>query len=218
MGYQPSSSSCSSCPVENISWHEAAAMANELSASASAEQCYSCSGSGALVTCSFLVNPYLCEGYRLPTEAEWEYAARAGSEKAFWSSEGAADLQDVAGYYNLCVQDRFLDGTSIRLSELSWYCTSSGNTAHEVGLLEPNGLGLYDMHGNVWEWCHDSYDLYDALPQLDPVQESGGNTFVIRGGSYTTEPRKVRSAYRGGRAPDERFSDVGMRLVYTSAE
>ena len=132
--------------------------------------------------------------YRLPTEAEWEYACRAGSAKRF--SFGNSDGQ-LGGY--------------------TWY---DGNTdsageayAHGVGTKKPNVWGLYDMHGNVWEWCRDWYGDYPSGSVIDPEGPSSGVYRVYRGGSWGDEAGGCRSANRNRREPGNRFVILGFRLV-----
>lgn len=120
------------------------------------------------------------KGCRLPTEAEWEYAARSGGKDEKWA------------------------GTSSQseLGDIAWYSANSGSKTHPVGQKRPNGLGLYDMSGNVWEWVADWYqsDYYKNSPRSNPTGPSSASR-VRRGGSWGNGPRVVRSAYRGNSAP-----------------
>jgi formylglycine-generating enzyme required for sulfatase activity len=128
---------------------------------------------------------YRCTGYRLPTEAEWEYAARAGSSEARYAS----------------------------LDAIAWYSGNSGSATHPVGQLQANAWGLYDMLGNVWEWTHDwyAYEYGGAVP--DPVGPSGGSYRVGRGGSWSYDAAYVRAAYRSLYDPGNRGGDLGFRLA-----
>jgi formylglycine-generating enzyme required for sulfatase activity len=183
MGSNPSySSGCGrSCPVEQVSWYDAIAYANALSESMGLRACYGTDGAvlgGGSV--------YDCEGYRLPTEAEWEYAARAGSAQA-----------------------RYGD-----LSRVAWF-NDNGNVPEPVGQLQPNAWGLYDMLGNVWEWTHDWYaaDYGNGNSTVtNPVGASSGSYRVNRGG-WSTEAARVRAAYRNYYEPSVRYNISGFRLA-----
>ncbi|MEO2016015.1 MAG: formylglycine-generating enzyme family protein [Fuerstiella sp.] len=125
--------------------------------------------------------------YRLPTEAEWEYACRAGTQTAYSFGDSESELGDHA-----------------------WYDKNSGNATRGVGLLKPNGWGLYDMHGNVFEWCQD---WYASGSVTDPTGASSGSIRVYRGGSFNGSSVHCRSAYRGGYAPVDRISFLGFRVL-----
>src|SRR5712691_6380873 len=128
--------------------------------------------------------------YRLPTEAEWEYAARAGSNRAYSFGNSAGDL----GRY-------------------AWCDRNSGDKTHPVGQLQPNAWGLYDMHGNVWEWVQDWYEAYSGGTAVDPAGPSKGWLRVARGGSRDRTARDCRSAARIYGVPDVGYSDLGFRLL-----
>ena len=131
--------------------------------------------------------------YRLPTEAEWEYACRAGSSTAYCFGDDEA-----------------------RLGEYAWYDKNSGIRTHPVGKKRPNGWGLYDMHGNVWEWCNDWYGEYPSGSVTDPTGASSGSFRVRRGGSWYNEAADCRSALRFRSDPSLRSSYLGFRLVLSS--
>ena len=124
----------------------------------------------------------------LPTEAQWEYACRAGTTGAY-----AGDL-----------------------GEMGWYDENSGDETHPVGQKKPNAWGLYDMHGNVWEWCQDWYDSYSTSPTSDPCNEDSGFGRVPRGGSWSYNAQYCRSACRYGVTPDDRYGSLGFRPVLAS--
>ena len=147
--------------------------------------------------------------YRLPTEAEWEYAARAGSgERNYWGNSKDA----ACGYANVADQTKFGGG-------ISWYnkheCSDGYPYVAPVGSFKPNGLGLYDMMGNVWQWTGDWYDkeYYGSSPRSNPHGPSSSSSRVLRGGSWDSDPPRVRAAIRYGDGPANRRSYLGFRLV-----
>jgi formylglycine-generating enzyme required for sulfatase activity len=135
--------------------------------------------------------------YRLPTEAQWEYACRAGTKTTWSFGNDEKALGDYAWY----------DKNAWDIDE---------KYAHQVGLKKPNAFGLYDMHGNVWEWCHDYYgeDYYKQSPKKDPTGPASGSSRVLRGGSWWFDhARYARSALRSGLVAAYRYSLCGFRLV-----
>jgi formylglycine-generating enzyme required for sulfatase activity len=210
MGYQPSyHTSGADSPAEYMDWHEAAAFANAVSDAAGLERCYACSGTVSSVTCTTLGSPYVCEGYRLPTEAEWEYAARGAEEGAF-SNGGNLEAADTSN----CSTAVVLDNAEI-LGDIAVYCGNNTRKPSEVGTKEPNPYRLYDMHGNVWEWCHDWWDGgdYGIVPVEDPWGDASGSHRVYRGGSWYDVPRGQRVANRARSIPESDHMTVGFRLV-----
>ena len=131
--------------------------------------------------------------YRLPTEAEWEYACRAGTKTTY--SFGDSDSG---------------------LGEYAWYDKNSGNTTHPVGGKKPNPWGLYDMRGNVWEWCQDWYGDYPSGSVTDPTGSASGSIRVNRGGGWFLNSDVCRSAFRGRSAPGHRFNLLGFRVLRSS--
>jgi len=132
--------------------------------------------------------------YRLPTEAEWEYACRAGTKRRWSSGDNVSLLPDYAWY-----------------SFNAW--TVRERYAHAVGLKKPNPWGLYDMHGNVFEWCSDWYRRYTKGSQVDPTGPATGSSRVTRGGDIYFGASQLRSAQRRSEKPDFRFWNTGFRLL-----
>ena len=128
--------------------------------------------------------------FRLPTEAEWEYAARGGKKSQGYKYSGSNSLAGVA-----------------------WYGNNSGNETHPVKTKSPNELGLYDMSGNVWEWCQDWYGSYSSTSQTNPTGPSSGSSRVLRGGGWGNGAGDCRVSIRSCRTPDFRRYDLGFRLV-----
>jgi len=168
MGYNPSLfKKCGDdCPVEMVSWDEVERFIKKLNRLENTRK------------------------YRLPTEAEWEYACRAGSATRF--SYGNDDE---------------------KLGEYAWYYDNSDSRSHPVGQKKPNPWGLYDMHGNVLEWCRDKYSPYPDGAAIDPVGPSKGVAHSFRGGSWYVKPKIARSAFRYGYPTSIRARYLGFRLV-----
>jgi formylglycine-generating enzyme required for sulfatase activity len=206
MEYNPSSfSSCGlDCPVEQVNWYEVVAYANALSRTEGLEECYYCTGSGAAVTCEqdgrFFgadASIYDCAGYRLPTEAEWEYAARGGTTTATYNGD-------------LTTTDCTLSSI---LGPIGWYCGNASGRTHPVGEKLANGYGLHDMLGNVWEWCHDWNAAYPGGAETDPTAPPSGSARVLRGGSWVDYARGARAADRHDSSPGTRIRYRGARFV-----
>ncbi len=156
-------------PVVNMSWNDAISFCNLLSQKAGLKECYSISHDGETILCD-----WESDGYRLPSEAEWQYACKAGT----------------TGY-------RYGE-----LDKIAWYNENSAGTTHEVGRKEPNAWGLYDMLGNVWEWC---WDLYD--PNVY------GSYRIFRGGSWAEEARGCGASCRRRSHPIFAIDDLGFRVA-----
>ncbi len=165
MGNNPSRfAGCDDCPVENVSWNDATEFVTELN------------------------QLERINAYRLPTEAEWEYAARAGTDGARYHSA---------------------------IGAVAWYARNSDARTHPVGGKTPNAWGLHDMLGNVWEWVQDWYGSYPSGAATDPRGPATGSGRVLRGGSWSNHPRYGRSAYRYGVSPGYRYSYLGFRVLRT---
>jgi formylglycine-generating enzyme required for sulfatase activity len=164
-----------SLPVENVSWHESVAFCEKLT------QKERQSGR--------LPEEYV---YRLPTEAEWEYAARAGSTNRF-------SYGDDIGYQ--------------KSSNYAWTSQNSGNKTHAVGQKTPNSYGIFDMYGNVFEWCADNFALYPGGNFINYQGPQSGVDKVYRGGSWGNSPMESRSAARGGIEPSTKLNSFGFRYV-----
>ncbi len=165
MGKKPSKFKGDNLPVENVSWDDCQEFISQL-------------------------NRITGKTFRLPTEAEWEYAARGGKKSRGYQYSGSNDISDVA-----------------------WYDGNSGNKTHAVGSKQANELGIYDMSGNVWEWCQDWHGSYSSSSQTNPIGVKSGSYRVIRGEGWFSGARICRSSYRDGRLPYASSRDQGLRLV-----
>jgi len=173
-------------PAEQVSWLDAVAFCNALSKRDGLKAYYDIAGDNVRVPSA------KAPGYRLPTEAEWEYACRAGATTEFSFGDDPRELKQYA-----------------------WYGPNSSGTTHVVGQKAPNGFGLYDMHGNVWEWCWDGYDgaYYKRSPVDNPPGASGPADRVIRGAGWDRDPRFCRSAGRVRFSPVIRSIHLGFRVA-----
>ncbi|WP_337437816.1 SUMF1/EgtB/PvdO family nonheme iron enzyme [Prevotella sp.] len=167
MGNNPSSFKGDNLPVEQVSWNDCQKFISQL-------------------------NRITGKTFRLPTEAEWEYAARGGNKSRGYQYSGSNNLSDVA-----------------------WYTDNSGYKTHTVGTKQPNELGIYDMSGNVLEWCQDWYGIYSSSSQINPTGATSGSDRVNRGGSWLYDARDSRSSYRYEIMPNCRIGSLGVRLVFS---
>jgi formylglycine-generating enzyme required for sulfatase activity len=181
MGTNPSRNQDPNLPVDQVSWYDAVAFCNARSRAEGLSQVYIINGKDVGW------NKY-ADGYRLPTEAEWEYACRAGTATAY-------------SY-----------GDSISLEQAKY---ENGSLPDYAGSYEPNGKGLYDMHGNLWEWCWDRYGAYPEEAQADPSGPSSGASRVNRGGGWGSKAPLLRSASRDSDFPDHKSAFLGFRVART---
>jgi len=180
MGINPSTFKGDNLPVEQVSWYDAVNYCNKRSLKEGLTPAYTVNGSS--VSWNREAN-----GYRLPTEAEWEYACRAGTVTPFYSGTTVADA--------------------------GWYSGNSKGRTQPVGEKTPNAWGLYDMHGNVLEWCWDWLGSYTSAAQTDPIGVTSGTGRVYRGGSWHFESYQNRSAYRFGNHPFLKTFFLGFRVA-----
>jgi formylglycine-generating enzyme required for sulfatase activity len=184
----PSAFSGALLPVDTVSWTSAALYANALSTLEGLTLCYEADGS-AMVT-AYLADPYGCPGYRLPTEAEWEYAARAGVDTTYAGSNSASDV--------------------------AWTSEISSATTHEACTLAENAWGTCDMSGNVWEWVNDWYGDASSTSANDPAGPSTGSSRVVRGGSWINSAGDATVAFRLLAGPEYGNYYLGFRLARSS--
>ena len=165
MGSNPSNFKGNNLPVENVSWYDCQTFIKRL-------------------------NSYTGRNFRLPTEAEWEFAARGGNYSRHYKYSGSNDIDDVA-----------------------WYIDNSNKRPHPVGTKQANELGLYDMSGNVGEWCSDWDGSYSSYSQTNPTGPNSGSFRVHRGGFWRYNARYCRTPERSSKTPDYCVNYIGLRLV-----
>ena len=148
--------------------------------------------------------------YRPPTEAEWEYCCRAGSETHFSTGDSLASLKDFGNMLDASYKGKYTTDTDQPFPFDDGFVYTSS-----VGRFKGNPFGLYDMHGNVWEWCNDWYgkDYYATSPLTDPGGPTTGSSKVVRGGSWNYSAGRCRSAFRGDGDPSHRGNSLGFRLA-----
>ena len=191
MGTNPSHFRGANLPVERVSWFDAIAFSNRLSELKGLTPVYTINGQN-------VTKDRNANGFRLPTEAEWEFAARAGTTTPFWTGD------------NITTAQANFDGTRPFNNNPSGVFRQR---TMPVGSFPPNAFGLYDMHGNVGDWCWDWNVEYARGPQVDPLGAATGFHRVFRGGSWNHPASFLRSARRGGNIPSFRGAYIGIRLV-----
>ncbi|MGL1893959.1 MAG: formylglycine-generating enzyme family protein [Spirochaetaceae bacterium] len=183
MEKNPSSFLGDDLPVDSVSWFDAIDFCNKLSLKEGLSPAYFVSGSDIqIITDS--------NGYRLPTEAQWEFVARGGNTELDYKYSGSNKAGDIG-----------------------WYGSNSGNRSHIVGTKQPNDLGIYDLSGNVWEWCWDLYGSYNNEAQIDPIGSSTGLFRVLRGGGWSSYAASLRSCDRINSGADSNIRIIGFRIV-----
>ena len=193
MNFNPSKIKGDDHPVESVSWYDAIIFCNALSDAYKLEPCYSVKGNTKLATIedkSPLWNDLVCNfkgpGFRLPTEAEWEYAAQAGNA--------------------------FLYSGSDNIDEVAWYGENSEISTHDVGKKKPNALGLFDMSGNVEEWCWDWFGPLPGGNNLAPTGPAKGSSKVKRGGCWLDDAVLCTTAARSSTPPTGKAGTLGFRI------
>ena len=190
MGDNPSRFKGENRPVEQVSWVDCVEFCNKLSRKEGLTPAYKIDGETVIWNKK-------ANGYRLPTEAEWEYAARGGQKSRGYTYAGSDNLHEVG-----------------------WYNRNSSDETNPVGRKKANELGIYDMSGNVWEWCWDWYGgkYYRQSPGRNPAGPSSGSDRVLRGGDQINYARDCRSADRYRHGPSYRSSGLGFRLARSAGQ
>ena len=201
-GENPSSFRGDDLPVENVTWLEAVKFCNAKSESEGLKPAYTIDGSKVTWDLS-------SEGYRLPTEAEWEYSCRAGTLTPFNLEHSiGADEANFYGHYPYEIEENYFSQHKLTTKPGIYRATTV-----EPGKFPPNKLGLYDMHGNVGEWCWDIYADYDVNAKTNPTGPESGTRRVNRGGGWNDFAKNMRSAYRAAAPQERRLYNVGIRLA-----
>lgn len=200
MGENPSDFIGDDLPVENVTWYRAALFCDKLSEKERLSKYYNING----IDVSYNDD---ATGYRLPTEAQWEYAARGGNKSKGYKYSGSDHISEVAWFWKNS-GDKVLSG--------DWdldIIVSNKCRINNVGTKQANELGIHDMSGNVWEWCQDWEGEYSKSNKRDPEGPTSGSYRLIRGGSWILKASDARSAYRAYNPPGIRNGSLGFRIV-----
>lgn len=205
-GNNPSNFSGENLPVENISWLDAVAYCNARSEKEGLTPVYTIDGQNVSWDKS-------ADGYRLPTEAEWEYACRAGTTTPFYMESSPSDKDaNYYGHYPYEIEDNYFSQGNLEVKPGEYR-----ETTVSVDSFSENPYGLYNMHGNVSEWVWDYYGAYSADSQTDPTGPETGTLRVYRGGGWNDFAKNMRSAYRATLEQDHGSFNIGIRLVRNAA-